>query len=138
MTAAFRCTVVSPERPLFEGGVDKVVAPGARGQIAVLRGHAPLIAKLDPGVIRIHRAADEGGAVERLAVSGGFLQVRRGQLTLLVTDAVKQDDIDRGALERELGETLEALRHPKSDEDFRTLLSKRRSVQAKIEVAGRK
>lgn len=138
MTAAFRCTVVSPERPLFEGGVEKVVVPGARGQIAVLRGHAPLIAKLDAGVIRIHRTEEEGGAVERMAVSGGFLQVRRGQLTLLVTDAVKKDDLDGPALSREMDETLESLRHPKSDEEYRTLLGKRRAVKAKIEVAGRK
>lgn len=126
-----RCTVVAPERPLFEGGADKVVAQGTRGQIAVLPRHAPLIAKLEAGVVRIEK---DGGGTEKYAVSGGFLQVRANHVTLLVTDATRAEDVNRPALEAELAKVLEGLSHPKSDEEFATLLHRRKSLQAQLAI----
>lgn len=131
-SAAFRCTVVSPERPLFEGAAEKLVVPGTKGQIGVLRHHAPLIAKLEPGVVRIHRPADEGGEILRMAVGGGFLQVVGEAVTLLVTDAVTAADVDPVAARRELDAVLESLRHPSSDDDYRALLSRRQSLKAQL------
>jgi F-type H+-transporting ATPase subunit epsilon len=136
--AALRCTVVSPERPLFEGSADKVVAPGVKGQIAVLPRHAPLIAKLDAGIMRIHRGAEDGAAVEQYAISGGFLQVKDDVVTLLVTDATRAEDLDAGKLEAELETVLEALRHPRSDEEYVSLLHRRRSLQAQMQIVGAK
>lgn len=132
--AAIRCTVVAPERPLFEGGAEKVVVPGTKGQIGVLPRHAPLIAKLEPGVIRIHRPAEEGGAVEKMAVSGGFVQVRGDTVTLLVTEAVTRADVQRDAVEKALADVLAKLRHPASDDEYRENLKRRRSLQAQLSL----
>lgn len=119
---AIRCTVVSPERPLFEGGVDHVVAPGAAGELGIYPRHAPLIGALGPGVVRLHR----GGNVERLAIRGGFVHVKKDVVTLLVTDAVKPADVDAKKLEAEHQAVLEALQHPRSSEEFDELLVQRR------------
>lgn len=132
--AAIRCTVVSPERPLFEGGAEKVVVPGTKGQLGVLPKHAPLIAKLEPGVIRIHRPADEGGAVEKMAVSGGFVQVKADVVTLLVTEAVTSADVDEAVVRKALDEVLEKLRHPASDDEYRANLLLRRSLKAQLSL----
>lgn len=132
--SAIRCTVVAPERPLFEGGADKVVVPGTKGQIGVLPRHAPLIAKLEPGVIRIHRSAEDGGAVEKMAVSGGFMQVLGNSITLLVNDAVTAADVKPAEARRALDEVLERLRHPASDEEFRADLIRRRSLSAQLSL----
>jgi len=134
MTAPFRCIVVAPERSLFEGSAEKIVAPGTKGQIGVLPRHAPLIAKLEPGVVRVHRPHDEGGGVQKMAVSGGFVQVLPGEVTLLVTDAVTAADVDAPAVRRKLEEVREALQHPSSDESFRDLLAQRRSLQAQLSL----
>lgn len=131
--APLRCVVVSPERPLFEGGADRVVVPGTKGQLGVLPRHAPLIAKLDPGVIRIDRPAAEGGAL-KMAVAGGFLQVAANEVTLLVTEAVTAAEVDADKVRAQLEETVEALAHPSSDEQFRTLLQRRRSLQAQLSL----
>jgi F-type H+-transporting ATPase subunit epsilon len=136
MNAPFHCTVVSPERPLFEGSADKVVVPGTKGQIGVLPRHAPIIAKLEPGVIRIHRPVEDGGDVARMAVAGGFLQVVGTEVTLLVTDAVTAADIDEPTVRREMAEVVEKLQHPPSDEEFQRLLARRRSLQAQLAVLG--
>lgn len=131
-TAPIRCTVVAPERPLFEGGADRVVVPGTKGELGVHPRHASLIAKLEPGVVRIHRPSSEGGGVEKFAVGGGFLQVRKNVVTLLVTDAVKREDVDEKATRAELEKVLEELRHPPSDERFRDLLVARRRLRAQL------
>ena len=119
---AIRCTVVSPERPLFEGTVDHVVAPGVAGELGIFPRHAPLIGALGPGIVRLHK----GGNVERFAVRGGFLLVKKNVVTLLVTDAMKPSDVDGSKLEAEHTAVLEALQHPRSPEEFEELLVQRR------------
>lgn len=134
MTAPIRCVVVSPERPLFDGGADKVVVPGSKGQIGVLPRHAPLIAKLEAGVLRIHRPADEGGEILRMAISGGFVQVVHNVVTLLVTEAVIAEDVDPAATRTKLEDVREKLRHPPSDAGFVDLLAQRRSLEAQLSL----
>src|SRR2546426_793803 len=55
-------TVVSPERAVFDGAADAVVAPAYDGQGGVLPGHAPFLALLGTGVL----AGRQGGAARRL------------------------------------------------------------------------
>lgn len=76
---ALRVVVISPEKTVFEGEAESVVAPAWDGELGVLRGHAPLVALLGSGDLRITR----GGATERFHVSGGFLQVVDDVVTVL-------------------------------------------------------
>jgi F-type H+-transporting ATPase subunit epsilon len=91
--------VISPERTVFEGAADLVVAPAWDGEIGILRGHAPLMAVLGTGGMRVTR----GGAVEHFHVSGGFLEVRDDQVSVLAEVAERPDEIDaaRARLSRE-------------------------------------
>ena len=63
-----KVSVISPEAVLFEGETDSVVAPAYDGEVGILTGHAPMMALLGKGVIRI-------GSGQRFNVEGGFLQV---------------------------------------------------------------
>ncbi len=132
MSRTLTCRVVSPERPLFEGAVDRLVAPGAKGELGIYPLHAPLISKLGPGVVRLH----EGQKVTRLAIRDGFLEVKDDAVTLLVSRAVTPADVDRATAERELAETVEELRHPGSDERFRELLEQRRWLEVCVRMHG--
>lgn len=71
--------VISPERTLFEGTADSVVAPAWDGELGVLRGHAPLMALLGAGNLRVR----QGNDVETFHVEGGFLQVIDNVVTVL-------------------------------------------------------
>ena len=73
-------TVVSPERAVFDGAADAVVAPAYDGQVGILPRHAPFLTLLGTGVLTV-RLGGTGGASSRFQVSGGFLQV--------VADAVR-------------------------------------------------
>ena len=66
-----RVTVISPERSLFEGEADAVVAPAFDGQVGILPGHAPFLTLLGDGVLTVR----QGGEATRFEVAGGFLQV---------------------------------------------------------------
>ncbi|HEY4217538.1 MAG TPA: ATP synthase F1 subunit epsilon [Gemmatimonadaceae bacterium] len=63
-------SVISPEAVLYEGTTDSVVAPAFDGDVGILTGHAPMMALLGKGVLRL----GTGGA-QKFNVEGGFLQV---------------------------------------------------------------
>ena len=71
--------VISPENTVFEGQAESVVIPGWDGEIGILRGHAPLMAILGSGEVRI----TAGGAEHKYLVEGGFAQVFEDVVTVL-------------------------------------------------------
>jgi len=75
--------VISPEAVLFEGEADSVVAPAYDGEVGILTGHAPLMALLGEGVLRL----DGGGADRRFTVSGGFMQVLNNEVRIVTEKA---------------------------------------------------
>ncbi len=127
---AISCRVVSPERPLFEGEVERLVAPGTVGELGIYPRHAPLIAKLGPGVVRLH--APDG--MQKIAIRDGFMQVRDDDVIILVTKAVRPEDVEKSDVEKELEIVLEELRHPDSEERFAELLDRRRWLKTCLKV----
>jgi F-type H+-transporting ATPase subunit epsilon len=63
--------LITPEATLYEGEADMVVLPAWDGELGILRGHAPMMALLGEGTLRVTR----DGGEERFFVSGGFMQV---------------------------------------------------------------
>ncbi len=71
--------VISPEKTVYDDRADMVVAPAWDGEVGILRGHAPLMALLGSGEIRVSR----GGSTQKFHVEGGFLQVADNVVTVL-------------------------------------------------------
>jgi F-type H+-transporting ATPase subunit epsilon len=76
-----KVSVISPEAVLFEGETDSVVAPAYDGEIGILTGHAPLMALLGNGQLRL------GGSGQRFNVSGGFMQVFNNDVRVVTEKA---------------------------------------------------
>lgn len=92
----FACKIITQERLVFDqGGVDSVTARGIDGELTVLSRHAPLVAVLDYGEVRVRR----GGAEEVFAVGGGVLQVAEDHMVILADSAERSDDIDMARAE---------------------------------------
>jgi F-type H+-transporting ATPase subunit epsilon len=64
-------SVISPEKTLFEGSVESLVAPAFDGEVGILPGHAPMMTLLGTGTLRL----GPDGTGGRFHVEGGFLQV---------------------------------------------------------------
>lgn len=98
MADPFQFELVSPERLLMSEPVDQVVVPGSEGQFTVMKGHAPFMTTLRPGVIDIVR----GGNTMRVFVRGGFADANADGLTILAELAIPVADIDAAQLAREV------------------------------------
>ncbi len=92
--------VVTPEKLAFSEQADSVVLPAVEGEIGILPGHAPLLAQLTVGELRVQR----GGTSERFAVSGGFVEVLENKVKVFAETAEMEKEINaeraRLALER--------------------------------------
>ncbi len=77
-------SVISPEKVLFEGDVDSVVAPAFDGEVGILTGHAAMMTLLGNGTLRL--GSDVGGS--RFHVEGGFLQVADNQVRIVTESAI--------------------------------------------------
>ncbi len=96
--------LVTPEKVTLQGQADFVVLPAFEGEMGVLPGHQAFLVQLKPGEVRV----TEKGEVRRLAVSGGFAEIKNNKVSLFAETAemAEQIDADRAqqALERAKGE----------------------------------
>ncbi len=106
--------LVAPEQLLFSEAVDMVVVPGAEGDFGVLAGHAPVISLVRPGVIDIH---DGGGVTRRIFVASGFAEVTGERCTVLASEAVAVEELDRGAIQTRLDGARKELSAAESDRE---------------------
>ena len=84
MAMTIQCEVVSAEERIFSGLVESVVATAALGELGVNYGHAPLLSTLKPGPVRLLTPA---GEEQFIYVSGGFIEVQPGMVTILADSA---------------------------------------------------
>jgi F-type H+-transporting ATPase subunit epsilon len=85
MAEKLHFSLVSPERELYSGDVDRVDAPGSEGGFGVLAGHAPFMTTLKEGRVHVH--VDLGGEERIYEVHGGFADVTPQGLTILAERA---------------------------------------------------
>jgi F-type H+-transporting ATPase subunit epsilon len=74
-------TVISPERGVFDGDAEAVVAPAYDGLVGILPQHAPFLTLLGEGTLQVRH----GGSTSSFRVAGGFLQVTHDTVRV-VTD----------------------------------------------------
>jgi F-type H+-transporting ATPase subunit epsilon len=94
MAMTIHCDIVSAEQEIFSGLAELVVAAGSLGDLGVSYGHAPLLTDLKPGPVRV---ITQGGDEEVFYVSGGYLEVQPGLVSILADTALRADDMDEAA-----------------------------------------
>jgi F-type H+-transporting ATPase subunit epsilon len=85
-----KVSVVTPDGPVYDSDVEMVSTKAQSGELGILPGHIPMVAPLQIGAVRLKK----DGKTEFIAVSGGFLEVRPDQVTILAQSAEKASDID--------------------------------------------
>ena len=113
--AVINCSIVSPEGELFSGEVEMLIAEGGSGEVAINPRHAPLLATLKPGPLRLTM---EGGEEEVFYASGGFLEVQPGSITVLTDVVERATDLDESEAERAKELAEKELEGQKSDLDY--------------------
>ena len=72
--------VISAADILYQGEVDSVTLPGAKGSFTVLNNHASLISTLDAGNI----VYSEKGVKSEIAVAGGLVDVDNNVVSVCI------------------------------------------------------
>jgi F-type H+-transporting ATPase subunit epsilon len=132
----FDLSVVTPDGAAFEGEAEMVIVPGAAGEIGVLARHAPLVAMLKAGEIRVKAGNDW----QSFAAGPGYFKVQQDRAIALVDDAVRAEEIDIEEARREAEEARAAFERADSgDEEIDRWYMEQRLQHAenKIAVAGR-
>lgn len=78
-----KVSVISPERVLFEGEAESVIAPAFDGEVGILPQHAPMMTLLGRGELRLGPDGNAG----RFQIEGGFLQVLNDQVRVVTERA---------------------------------------------------
>lgn len=76
--------IVTPDKKIFEGQADGVQLPGANGSFEVLNNHAPIVAALVQGTVKV----TQGKSTESYNISGGLVEMQKNTLIVLAESIV--------------------------------------------------
>ena len=98
MTKLLILDIVTQEKRLLTVETARVTVETQMGEITILPGHIPLLAKLKEGLLRFE---DAKGNEDIVAIFGGFLEVdSEGKVSILADSAVRALDIDLAKVQR--------------------------------------
>ena len=115
MAMTMHCDIVSAEEKIFSGLVEILVATGTLGDLGIAPGHAPLLPALIPGPVRV---VLQNGSEQIYYVSGGFLEVQSGVVTVLADTALRADDVNEAAALKAIEDANEAITNKSSEFEY--------------------
>ncbi|MCK0470051.1 F0F1 ATP synthase subunit epsilon [Halalkalibacter sp. APA_J-10(15)] len=128
-------SVVTPDGKVYDGDVDMVSVRTIEGELGILPRHIPLVAPLTVGAVRLKK----GTTVEKVAVSGGFVEVRPDQVTILAEAAELPSGIDVDRAQEAKKRAEQRIETNKKDEiDFKRAELALRRASNRLDVASNK
>lgn len=138
---SFNLEIVSAEKSLFSGSVKALVANGELGELGISPGHAPLLTRLKPGMIKL---VDKEGKEDFFYVSGGMLEVQPHVTTILADTAARADDVDEAAAiaakeaaEAAMADQNSEIEYSKAAAELAEAVAQIRTIQAIRKKAGK-
>ncbi len=128
MPMKINCSILTPDRVLYEGQVHFAVVQAYDGEVGFLYNHAPFVSELGVGEIRLRT----GDITEYLVVEGGFVEMRENHLTLLAENALKQADLVKSELEQAIATAQ--THEPASQTERIKLQVELRKLKARLKV----
>ncbi len=99
MAEKLRLKIITPEKLVFDGDVEELVAPGQMGEFGVLPGHVPFLSVLFPGRLRFKTA--ESGGENTLIIHGGLADVKDDTISILTDQSERPEEVDAAAARKE-------------------------------------
>src|SRR5690554_1766234 len=115
MAMTMHCDIVSAEEQIFSGLVEILVATGTLGDLGIAPGHAPLLTALIPGPVRV---VLQDGSEQIYYVSGGFLEVQSGIVTVLADTALRADDVNEAAALQAIQDANDAIANKSAEFEY--------------------
>lgn len=103
--STFHLEIITPERLAYQDEVEMVTAPTALGIIGILAHHVPLFSRLLEGEVKVTKGDNE----YFLAIGGGFLEVTRERVSILVSRAIHAAELNEAEISKAQERAQQAL-----------------------------
>jgi F-type H+-transporting ATPase subunit epsilon len=130
----FLLEIVTPDRTVYEQEVQMVIVKGAAGELGVLAHHIPLVTPLKIAPITVKK---QGAKDERLAVHGGFMEVRKDKVVILAESAELPGDIDVERARQAKDRAERRLQAKQDDFDFKRAERALQRAVTRLDVTGK-
>jgi len=101
MGHSIHCSILTPEKVIYEGEADAVYITAYDGERGFLPGHAPMVVQLGIGMTRLY----SGSHCAYFEIEGGFAEISKNRIIMLAEDAMKKEELS----ERHIRSVLDAL-----------------------------
>jgi F-type H+-transporting ATPase subunit epsilon len=125
--------IVDPEKELWSGDANFVVARSEDGEIGILPGHAPFLGVLKHSKLKVEA---EDGAVIVFAVHSGFIEVKDNRVSVLARSAEIASDIDVARARNQAEQARQRLQQEADDEDAKWALARAEARLMAAEESG--
>lgn len=109
--ATIHLRVITPKKTVREEDVDSVTLPASEGEITVLPRHTFFFSRLVEGIIKIKKDNNE----DFLAIGGGYVETDGKNLSVLVSRAYGQDEIDEDLTKKALEDAQKVIKETKEE-----------------------
>lgn len=106
--------IVSAHEEIFSGTAEVVVVPLVSGEVGIYPRHAPMLAPIKSGEVRLKNGDDE----QFFYVSGGILEVQPHVVTVLADTAFRAGDLEEAQAQAAKESAEKAMKDKKSDVDY--------------------
>lgn len=79
MAGPLTVDIVAPDRTLWSGTAERVIAPSVEGEIGLLANHEPVLALLRAGTVRVRTSGTE---THEFAIERGFVSFDHNVITI--------------------------------------------------------
>lgn len=128
----FKLEVVTPERLVLKQEAVSIVVPGVEGSLGILAHHAPVMAELAVGEVRVR---DKDGKATHYAVSGGFMEVAANTVRILADTFESAEEIDVARAEAAVQRARERLQAKSGGMDMTRAEASLRRALNRLRVA---
>jgi len=131
--------IATVEQEVYRGTASMVIVPSVDGEIAIMPGHAPLLATLRPGEVRIDCVDDKGCPcrTDDMVVFGGYVEVQPDGIIILADAIERAKDIDEARAKQAVVQAKGVLRSSDLEKASKAMLDLELAI-AKLRVVRRK
>lgn len=114
MASTFLLEIITPTRRFFSEEVEMVIFRTPLGEMGILKGHAPMVAAVDVGPVRIKQDGQWKDAV----LTEGFMEVTEDKVVILTDTAEWPEEIDVNRAEAARQRAQERLQYQKGQIEY--------------------
>lgn len=123
--------IITPTRIVREEDVASVTAPGQDGELTVLPRHQNALVLLKEGIVTIRKT---GAQDEFFAIGGGYLETNGKQISILVSSAFGQEEIDRELVEKAIEQAKKVIAETKDKQEEAAALAQLRRSEISLKL----